>query len=102
MRISGLPPCGAVFTDTIFHRFLLKYATRADVDLLKQGTGGFAEAREAIAQYSEASPLFGLVIYRRKRVLLKYVPEDTSRLLQGQHNPFTMNWSNVTDLWLFV
>lgn len=65
------------------HRFLLKYATRADVDLLKQGSGGFAEARDAIAEYAEPSPLFGLVLYRRKKVLVKYVPEETSRLLQG-------------------
>ncbi|MCJ1442991.1 MAG: hypothetical protein MMC23_003488 [Stictis urceolatum] len=64
--------------------FLLHYTTRAEVALLKKGTGGFAETREAIADYGEPSPLFGLVLYRRKKVLLKYVPEDTSRLLQAR------------------
>lgn len=62
---------------------MLKYTSRAEVGLLKKGNGGIQEVREAVAQYDEPSPLFGLIHYRRRKVLLKYVPEGTSRLLQG-------------------
>lgn len=51
--------------------------------MLKRGTGGAGEARAAVAQYDETSPLYGLLLYRRRKVLVKYVPEGTSRLLQG-------------------
>ena len=37
----------------------------------------------AVAQYEDKSPLYGLLLYRRRKVLVKYVPEGTSRLLQG-------------------
>lgn len=66
-----------------FTRFLLRYVTRDEIDLLKKGTGGYIEARDAVEQYDEKSPLYGLLEYRRKQVLLKYLPEGTSRLLQG-------------------
>lgn len=42
-----------------------------------------SEARNAILGYSEASPLYGLIIYRRRRILIKCIPDGTSRLLQG-------------------
>lgn len=42
-----------------------------------------AEVRIAIEQYEVKSPIYGLVQYRRRKVVLKYVPEGTSRLLQG-------------------
>ena len=63
--------------------FLLRYISRDEVDVLKGGNGGLAEVRDTIAQYEEKSPLYGLVQYRRKKVFLKYIPEGTSRLLQG-------------------
>lgn len=63
--------------------FLLKYISRDEVELLKEGNGGFVEAKEAIAAFDEKSPLFGLTQYRRKKVLLKYIPDGTSRMLQG-------------------
>lgn len=66
-------------------RFLLKYANRDTVELLDKGTGGVSEARSAVERYEEKSPLYGLVQYRRKKVVLKYVPEGTSRLLQGEN-----------------
>ena len=44
--------------------------------------GGVAEVRSAITKYEEKSPLYGLVQFRRKKVILKYVPDGTSRLLQ--------------------
>ena len=55
--------------------------------MLGSGKAGFSEAREAVAKYEEESPLFGLVVYKRKKALLKYVPEGTSRLLQGASMP---------------
>lgn len=64
-------------------RFLLKYASRDTVGLLGKGTAGVSEARLAIEEYEEKSPLYGLVQYRRRKVILKYVPDGTSRLLQG-------------------
>ena len=65
------------------NRFLLKYIARDSVDLLNAGTGGVTEVREAIEQHDEKSPLYGFVQYRRRKVLLKFIPEGTSRLLQG-------------------
>lgn len=65
------------------NRFLLKYTARDAVDVLTKGTGGAQEARAAVAQYEDKSPLYGLLLYRRRKVLVKYVPEGTSRLLQG-------------------
>ena len=64
-------------------RFLLKYISRDSVEILGRGKHGVHEARNAIAKYEETSPLYGLIIYRRRKILLKYIPEGTSRLLQG-------------------
>lgn len=65
------------------YRFLLKYANRDTVELLGRGTGGVSEARLVVENFEEISPLYGLLQYRRRKVILKYVPEGTSRLLQG-------------------
>lgn len=70
-------------------RFLLKYVTRDTVELLQKGTGGVQEVRGVVEKYEEKSPLYGLVQYRRKKVILKYVPEGTSRLLQGLSSPLS-------------
>ena len=64
-------------------RFLLRYTSRDAVEVLTRGSGGAGEARVAVAQYQDKSPLYGLLLYRRRKVLVKYVPEGTSRLLQG-------------------
>jgi hypothetical protein len=64
-------------------RFLLKYISRDEVDLLERGNGGILEIRNAIAQYEEESPLFGFLRYRRRNVLIKYVPDGCTRLVQG-------------------
>jgi hypothetical protein len=71
----------------VANRFLLKYTTRDAVDVLTTGTGGAHEARAAVAQYEDKSPLYGLLLYRRRKVLVKYIPEGTSRLLQGTPTP---------------
>jgi len=62
---------------------LLKYTSRDSVELLSRGKNGVHEARLAIAKYEDQSPLYGLIIYRRRKVLIKYIPEGTTRLLQG-------------------
>lgn len=65
-------------------RFLLKYTNRDEVALYEKGSGGLAEAKEAVNRYKEQSPLFGFIQYRRRKVILKYIPEGISRLLQGK------------------
>lgn len=67
---------------------LVKYISRDEVALLGHGKSGLSEARSAILQYEELSPLYGLVVYRRRKVLVKYMPEGTSRLLQGTKCPW--------------
>ncbi|KAI9850259.1 MAG: hypothetical protein M1838_005942 [Thelocarpon superellum] len=64
--------------------FVLKYATRDGVELLARGSGGVADLREAVSSYPEQSPLYGFLKFRRRSVLLKYVPNGTSRLLQAR------------------
>ncbi|KAI4168404.1 MAG: hypothetical protein LQ343_006413 [Gyalolechia ehrenbergii] len=63
--------------------FLLQYLTRDEVGLLKRGSGGVVDIRDSITHHDEQSPLYGFVHYRRRKVILKYVPEGTSRLLQA-------------------
>ncbi|KAF2745004.1 hypothetical protein M011DRAFT_528051 [Sporormia fimetaria CBS 119925] len=64
--------------------FLLRYVSRDAVEVLSRGTRGATEARAAVAQYEEKSPLYGFLLYRRRKVLIKYTPEGTSRLLQAR------------------
>ncbi|KAF1829119.1 hypothetical protein BDW02DRAFT_634699 [Decorospora gaudefroyi] len=74
--------------------FLLRYTSRDAVQVLTRGTGGAGEARTAVAQYEDKSPLYGLLLYRRRKVLVKYVPEGTSRLLQAR---VSVHFINVTE-----
>lgn len=39
--------------------------------------------RNSIASYDETSPLYGFLKYRRRNVIIKYMPEGCSRLIQG-------------------
>ncbi|KAK2003767.1 hypothetical protein LX36DRAFT_65947 [Colletotrichum falcatum] len=68
--------------------FLLKYASRNDIELLGRGNGGIVEIRNNIAQFEadneDNSPLFGFLRYRRRNVIIKYLPEDCSRLVQAR------------------
>ncbi|PTB65157.1 hypothetical protein BBK36DRAFT_1122058 [Trichoderma citrinoviride] len=64
--------------------FLLKYSSRDEVELLEKGNGGIAEMRNAIAGFEEESPLYGFLRYRRRNVIVKYLPEDCSRLIQAR------------------
>ncbi|CAJ2506242.1 Uu.00g003720.m01.CDS01 [Anthostomella pinea] len=64
--------------------FLLKYASRDEVELLARGHGGVIEMRNTIAKYEEVSPLYGFLRYRRRNVIVKYMPDDCSRLVQAR------------------
>lgn len=64
--------------------FLLKYATRDEIEVHCQGKNGIVEMRNAIAEYEEPSPLYGFLKYRRRNVIVKYQPDDCSRLIQAR------------------
>ncbi|KAK3375248.1 hypothetical protein B0H63DRAFT_273046 [Podospora didyma] len=64
--------------------FLLKYVSRDEIELLGRGSGGIVEIRNGVAQYDEPSPLFGFLRYRRRNVVIKYLPEECSRLVQAR------------------
>lgn len=70
-------------------RFLLQYASRDEVELWDRGNGGITEVRNAICRYEESSPLYGFLKYRRRNVIIKYLPEDSSRLIQGMRHPLS-------------
>ncbi|KAE8451473.1 hypothetical protein EG329_003546 [Mollisiaceae sp. DMI_Dod_QoI] len=74
--------------------FLLKYISRDEVELLGRGNGGIVEIRNAIAQHEDPSPLFGFLRYRRRNVVIKYVPEECSRLVQAR---VTVHFNAVTE-----
>ncbi|PBP18214.1 prolipoprotein diacylglyceryl transferase [Diplocarpon rosae] len=74
--------------------FLLKYASRDEVELGGQGNGGIEEIRDTIALLDESSPLFGFLRYRRRNVVIKYVPEECSRLVQAR---VTVHFNAVTE-----
>ncbi|KAL8332360.1 hypothetical protein RB593_002590 [Gaeumannomyces tritici] len=64
--------------------FILQYSGRDAVELLGMGSGGIVEIRNAIAQYEEPSPLYGFLRYRRRNVIVKYLPDNCSRLVQAR------------------
>ncbi|KAK0623581.1 hypothetical protein B0T14DRAFT_184240 [Immersiella caudata] len=74
--------------------FLLKYASRDEVELLGRGNGGVVEVRNGVAEYEEKSPLYGFLRYRRRNVIIKYLPDDCSRLVQAR---VTVHFNSVCD-----
>ncbi|KAJ5802916.1 uncharacterized protein N7503_005366 [Penicillium pulvis] len=74
--------------------FLLHYIARDEVALLERGTGGVPEVRNAIDNYEEISPLYGFLQYRRRKVILRYMPEGLSRLILARSN---VQFSSVLD-----
>ncbi|OJD15959.1 hypothetical protein AJ78_03828 [Emergomyces pasteurianus Ep9510] len=74
--------------------FLLKYVSRDTVALLARGTGGVTEIRITIDGYEETSPLYGFLQYRRRKIILKYVPEGISRLIQAR---ITVQFQSILD-----
>ena len=59
--------------------------------MLSQGAKGVSELRDAAEKYyngdgeadAKKGPLFGMIDFRRRKVLIKLVPDDTSRLVKG-------------------
>ncbi|KAJ5050557.1 uncharacterized protein L3040_002434 [Drepanopeziza brunnea f. sp. 'multigermtubi'] len=76
--------------------FLLRYASRDDVELAGRGNGGIVEIRNAIANFEveEPAPLYGFLRYRRRNVVISYVPEECSRLVQAR---VTVHLTAVTE-----
>ncbi|GLA07234.1 hypothetical protein AnigIFM60653_008189 [Aspergillus niger] len=74
--------------------FLLRYVSRDEVALLDRGTGGVPDVRNAIDGYEEKSPLYGFLQYRRRKVVLSYLPEGMSRLVQART---TVQFQSVLD-----
>ncbi|KAJ5747481.1 uncharacterized protein N7511_009177 [Penicillium nucicola] len=74
--------------------FLLHYVARDEVTLLERGTGGVPEIRNAIENYEECSPLYGFLQYRRRKVIIRYMPEGLSRLILARSN---VQFTSVTD-----
>ncbi|KAE8392201.1 hypothetical protein BDV23DRAFT_181845 [Aspergillus alliaceus] len=74
--------------------FLLQYVSRDEVALLDRGTGGVPDVRNAIDSYEEKSPLYGFLQYRRRKVVLSYLPEGISRLVQART---TVQFQSILD-----
>ncbi|KAL2821574.1 hypothetical protein BJX63DRAFT_427570 [Aspergillus granulosus] len=74
--------------------FLLRYVSRDEVALHERGTGGVPDVRNAIENYEECSPLYGFLQYRRRKVVLSYLPEDLSRLVRART---TVQFQSVLD-----
>ncbi|KKA18639.1 GPI-anchored cell surface glycoprotein [Rasamsonia emersonii CBS 393.64] len=74
--------------------FLLKYVSRDEVALHGRGTGGVPDVRSSVKAYEEKSPLYGFLQYRRRKVVLKYVPDGISRLMQAR---ITVQFQSVLD-----
>lgn len=65
-------------------RFLLKYASRDEVELLAKGANGATEMQKKIAEEPDDSPLYGFIRHRRRSIIVHYVPDGTSRVLKGE------------------
>ncbi|KAL4802244.1 hypothetical protein BDV18DRAFT_166936 [Aspergillus unguis] len=74
--------------------FLLRYVSRDEIALLERGTGGVPDVRTAIENYEEASPLYGFLQYRRRKVVLSYLPEAVSRLVRART---TVQFQSILD-----
>ncbi|KAI9045155.1 putative GPI-anchored cell surface glycoprotein [Aspergillus affinis] len=74
--------------------FLLHYVARDEVALFERGTGGVPEVRTTIDAYEEVSPLYGFLQYRRRKVVLSYLPEGLSRLVQART---TVQFQSILD-----
>ncbi|EWC48165.1 hypothetical protein DRE_02269 [Drechslerella stenobrocha 248] len=64
--------------------FLMKYESRDDVGLLDKGTSAVKDMRDLISQQPDDSPIYGFIRYRRRNILIKVVPDATSRVLKAR------------------
>lgn len=58
------------------------------MELLTKGGDGAEGMRAVVMREPEDSPLYGFIRFRRRSVLVKYVPEATSRVLKGELRTF--------------
>lgn len=56
--------------------------------------------RNGVADYDETSPLYGFLKYRRRNVIIKYIPEGCSRLIQGLSHSLIVHLARVMSLCL--
>ncbi|KAJ5817675.1 hypothetical protein N7447_007683 [Penicillium robsamsonii] len=99
MSLNGLdtPPVLEAYQSALADAggwFLLHYVARDEVALHERGTGGVPEIRNAIDGYEECSPLYGFLQYRRRKVIIRYMPEGLSRLILARSN---VQFQSVTD-----
>ncbi|KAI5290365.1 hypothetical protein KEM54_001731 [Ascosphaera aggregata] len=59
--------------------FLLQYTSRDTAALLSSGSG-VSQIHDVVEQYTERKPLFGFLNFWSRKVVLKIVPDGTSRL----------------------
>ncbi|KAK6350084.1 hypothetical protein TWF696_006331 [Orbilia brochopaga] len=64
--------------------FLMKYETRDDIALLGKGASAVKDMRDLISKQPDDSPIYGFIRYRRRNILIKLVPENTSRVLKAR------------------
>ncbi|POS88106.1 hypothetical protein EPUL_000525 [Erysiphe pulchra] len=74
--------------------FLLKYASRDKIELFARGSCGTTELQDAIAKHKDSTPLFGFMRFQRKSVLIRYVPDECSRLVQAR---VTVHFNAIID-----
>ncbi|KAL4930814.1 putative GPI-anchored cell surface glycoprotein [Aspergillus undulatus] len=99
MSLNGLdsPPVIEAYQIALIEAggwFLLRYVSRDEIALHERGTGGVPDVRNAIEGYEESSPLYGFLQYRRRKVVLSYLPEDLSRLVRARA---TVQFQSVLD-----
>ncbi|KAI9683954.1 MAG: hypothetical protein M1829_004289 [Trizodia sp. TS-e1964] len=73
---------------------LLHYVSRDEIALLGRGTNGVVEIRDAVDRSEGSAPLYGFIRYRRRNVIIKYIPEGTSRLVQAR---VTVHFQSITE-----
>ncbi|KAI5807060.1 hypothetical protein EDC01DRAFT_11747 [Geopyxis carbonaria] len=64
--------------------FWIKYTSRDEVELLTRGNNGAEEMRAIAVDQPDDSPLYGFIRFRRRSVLVKLIPEGTSRVLKAR------------------
>ncbi|PWW79521.1 hypothetical protein C7212DRAFT_341801 [Tuber magnatum] len=79
LRFAGFTHAGH-----LARRFWIKYTSRDDVELLCRGNNGSEEMREASSKEPNDSPLYGFIRFRRRNILIKYIPQETSRVLKAR------------------
>lgn len=63
--------------------FWIKYCSRDEVELLATGNNGTEGMRLSAYTQPDDSPLYGFIKFRRRAVLVKYVPEGAGRVIKG-------------------